>query len=100
MDCIFHYFYIDGKHAGKLGTGQSISTAVISGNHTISVKEPILFMPAYENGSLNFKAEPNKEYYIRYSKDFSGISFAGPVVTTTHSTTLQFTNKDYYLERK
>lgn len=94
------FFYIDGKEIGKLGTGQSIYTKITSGNHVITAKEPILFMPAYENGSLQFKVEPNKKYYIRYSKDFSGISIVGPTVVSTDSTTLQMANKEYFQKRK
>lgn len=66
------FFYINGKQIGKLGTGQSISTMVPAGRHVISIKEPFLFMPSYESATLEFVAEPNKEYYIRYSEDSSG----------------------------
>ena len=57
-------------------------------------------MPAYENGKLQFNVEPNKQYYIRYSKDFSGISIYGPSVVATGTTTLQMANKEYFQQKK
>ena len=94
------FFYIDGQHIGKLGTGQSVDTFVLAGEHTVSVKESILFMPGSESGHVKFKAEPNKEYYIRYSKDFSGIAMAGSTAVATGDSSLQMANKEFYLEKK
>jgi len=106
-DVVYHsldpeepFFYIDGKEVGTLGTGQSISTVVIPGNHTIVVKGPILFMPGFETGNLQFTAEPNKEYYIRYSEDFTGVLITSSTPVATGTSTLQMANKKYYLERK
>lgn len=94
------YFYIDDKEVAKLGTGQSTYTKVTPGKHIITAKEPILFMPAYENGRLEFNAEPNMKYYIRYSKDFSSINVYGPNVVASGTTSLQMANEEYFKQRK
>ena len=94
------FFYIDGAKIGKLGTGDAISINVLAGPHTISVKEPIMFVPAYESGSINFEAVANKEYFIRYSKEFSGIITGGTSVVTTDDSSIQMSDKSSYINRE
>ncbi len=95
------FFYIDGAKIGKLGTGDAISIDVLAGPHTISVKEPIMFMPAYESGSINFEAVASKEYFIRYSKEFSGIIVTGGTsVVTTDDSSIQMSDKSSYINRE
>ena len=94
------FFYLDGKKIGKLGTGQTISIDVLPGKHTITAKEPLMFMPSYESGKIEIVAEENKVYYVRYSKDFSGIIVSGNNVNATGKTSIQLANEEYYLQRK
>ena len=95
------YFYINGKEIGKLGTGEAKSIDVQPGNHTITVKEPIMFMPGYENGRVEIEVRENEEYYVRYSKDFSGVVVTGGTsTTTTGKTTIRLVDKEYFIARK
>lgn len=68
------YVYLDGEHIGNLGTGESVSRRVAAGSHTISMKNPILFMPAKSAGSIDLIMEAGKTYYIRYSYNASGLA--------------------------
>jgi len=81
------FIYVDGNRVGKLGNGQAISTTLKAGNHIVTVKDTFFFMPFTEVGKLQFNAELNKEYYIRYDDDGHG------------SLSFEFTNKIYYLKR-
>ena len=54
-------------------------------------------MPAFENGRLTFNVEANKNYFIRYSKDFSYISLDAHAIG---STTLQMSTEEYYIQKK
>jgi len=94
------FFYLDGKFLSTLGTGKSVVTQVLPGKHKITVKEPFMFMPAFENGEIEFEAKSNEKYYIRYSKDFTGIGVIGTTVATGSTTTLQFANEEYYSQKK
>jgi len=82
------FIYLDGKKIGKLGNGQVISTLIEVGNHIVTVKDSFFFMPFTEVRKLQFNAELNNEYYIRYNEDMDNpLSF-------------EFTNKIHYLKRK
>ena len=94
------YFYIDDRKVGTLGTGMALTTKVESGKHFISVREPILFMPAFESERLEHDFETGKEYFIRYSKDFSGIALIGSSATATGSSKLSVATKASFLARE
>jgi len=95
------FFYIDGMEFGNLGTGQAITIEVLAGKHVLTVKEPILFMPGYENGKIEIETVENKEYFVRYSKNLSDVIITGSTsAVVTGKTTIQLVNKKYYSERK
>ncbi len=94
------FFYIDGLLVGKLGTGQDITTKVVAGKHIITVRESLLFMPAYENGRVEGEFEAGKSYYLRYSKEFSGIDSVGSTLVATGSTNFSIADEGSYLLRQ
>lgn len=71
------FFYIDGQKVGQLGTGDSLSVPVAPGEHVVTVKESMLFMPTFEVGRIELNAGAGETYYIRYSMEFSGLSSNG-----------------------
>jgi len=91
------FFYIDGEQFAKLGTNSAITIKALPGKHTITVKEPFMFMPGYENARLEVNFEESKEYYIRYSKEASIIYGNGMI---TGESTIHIVNKEYYQQRK
>ena len=94
------FFYIDKQLITKLGTGQAKTIEVQAGEHRISVKEPIAFMPAYESDAFFYTFEGGKDYYIRYSKDFGSVSIYGSIVAVDGANSFAITTKDNYLNRK
>jgi hypothetical protein len=67
------YFYLNDEQIGSMGTGGTLYRQVPVGTYRISVRKPILFMPAYETGAISITAEAGKVYYIRYSLDPTGL---------------------------
>jgi len=94
------FFYLDGKLVGKLGTGNSVTIKVAPGEHTLSSKESILFMPGSESGKLKGKFEAGKKYYFRYSKEFANVIPIGTGFIMSDSTTLQPATKENFQEKK
>jgi len=94
------FFYIDGKLVGKLGTGMSVTTKVESGKHIVTVREPFLFMPSYESERFEYDFKAGENYYLRYSKDFSGVSIVGGSAFATGSSMFSLSNEASYRERK
>ena len=94
------FFYINKKLVAKLGTGQAKTIEVQAGEHRISVKEPIAFMPAYESDAFSYTFEGGKDYYIRYSKEFGGVSVYGSIVAVDGTNSFAITTKENYINRK
>jgi len=94
------FFYIDGKFVGKMGTGDSISIKVEPGNHIISVKDSIFFMPSTEKGNIGLKVDEKQNYYIRYSKEMTGTMFTVNGATTFDRTTFMVVNKNMFEKRE
>lgn len=90
------YFYIDGKKVALLGTGDFVTTIIEPGDHVLSVKQPILFMPAFESDTLNFTAEAGKTYYIRYSNDFAGVEVTGNSAVVYGNSSLGMANEKMF----
>lgn len=94
------FFYIDGKEVASLGTGESISIKVLSGQRIITVKEPFLFYPSYVNGRLKLEIKSKKEYFIRYSKDLIVPLWASTLPVMVSKETLVKVKKKHYLKRE
>jgi hypothetical protein len=67
------YVYLNGQHIGNLGTGDVISLRVPPGEHKVSMRQMVLFSPAWEIGTVPVTMETGKVYYVRYSYDMTGI---------------------------
>src|SRR5437773_2605580 len=67
------FVYVDAKEVGKLGVGQDLNLKLTAGEHRFSIREPVLFQPAYESKSLTVTIREGVTYYLRYSKEMSGI---------------------------
>lgn len=96
------FFYLDGMLVGKLGTGDTISFRVTPGEHFISVKEPIMFMPGGVSGIVKGDFKIGETYFFRYSKEVSDVIVIPiPMGVITHdSTTLQRSTEKGFRERK
>lgn len=94
------YIYLDEKVIASLRTGQANSVKIPEGKYRLSVRQPILFMPAYESDSFEYNFESGKDYYIRYSMDFGGFAPTGNSVTVTGTSNFSMgTKEDYELRR-
>jgi len=85
---------------GQLGTGMDVTTKVTAGRHVITVRESILFMPGGESGRIEYEFEGGKTYYLRYSKEFSGVTTTGSTTVVTGSSNFSVADESSYLERK
>lgn len=94
------YIYIGDKVIAKLGTGQFKEILIPSGDHRLSVRQPIMFMPGEESDSFEFNFEPGKTYYLRYNFGFNDATFIGGTIAMTGTSDFHLTTKDNYLARK
>ena len=77
------FLYVNGQQVGKLAVGGALEVRLPVGEHALSMKEPVLFMPAFESHKRALKADPGKTYYVRYSREAGGVvSTAGGVQFT------------------
>lgn len=67
------FVYLDDQHIGNLGTGDVITRQVKSGPHHLTMRHPVMFMPAWQIGALDLDLLPGKTYYVRYSYDMAGM---------------------------
>ena len=91
---------LDDKLVGKLGTGSSVTFNVKPGEHTLSSKESILFMPGRESGKLKGVFDVGKKYYFRYSKEYANVVPTGTGYVMSDSTTLQPATEEGFKEKK
>ena len=77
------FVYVNDQQVGKLRVDGAIDVKVPAGQHIVAIKEPIAFMPAYESHRLTITAEAGKTYFVRYSREASGVTTGGHVTATT-----------------
>lgn len=94
------FLYVGEGKVGRLAIGQSHCLRLPPGKHTISVKEPILFMPSYTSGRVEVEVTGDTPIYVRYSKEFSGVVAAGSSTTVTGSSNLQPVSEDQWRARQ
>ena len=94
------FFYLDDKFIGKLGTGDYISFNVAPGEHSLSTKNSILFMPGSENGRVKGQFKSGETYYFRYSKEYVNVVPTGTGFIMSDSTTLQPASKTGFDQRR
>ena len=94
------FIYLDDKMVAKLGTGMAKVIRIRAGQHKMSVRQPILFMPSFESDSFEYYFEAGKDYYIRYSMEFAGGTVVGNIVSIHGSSSFALTTKENYESRK
>jgi hypothetical protein len=87
------YTYLDDKVIAKLRTGMQKIVKVKPGRYTVSVRQPMLFMPGLESESFTHTFVAGEDYYVRY--DLSNILY-GPHTQTS----LSLTSKENFLNKK
>lgn len=58
--------YIDDKIVGQLIPGGHVEALVAPGEHIITIKEPVLYLPVKESGRLKINFESQENYFLRY----------------------------------
>lgn len=94
------FFYLDNNLVGKLGTGDYVSFKVSPGEHSLTSKESILFVPSKESGNVKGLFKAKEIYYFRYSKEHKNTISTGTGFFMTDSTTLQPVTESDFNERK
>ncbi|GAA6170314.1 hypothetical protein NBRC116591_41290 [Sessilibacter corallicola] len=90
------FIYLDDKVAAKLRVGESKVIQVRPGKYRFSVREPFLFMPGYESGSFTHEFRAGETYYVRYSKNFGGVSGTANSPAVVGNTKFGLTTKENY----
>ncbi len=93
------FFYLDDKLVAKLGTGSFVTFLVSPGQHTLTSKESILFVPSSESGKIAGTFEAGKEYYFRYSKEFSNIVSYGVGFTISDKSSLTLATEQQFINK-
>jgi hypothetical protein len=68
------FLYIDDKEVGTLSIGGALQLNLKPGSYRLSMREPILFMPAYESRAVSLDVKAGEAYYVRYAREFGGVS--------------------------
>jgi len=87
------FFYIDDEYIGILRKGSNRTIYVKAGAHSITIKQSTLFVATHETDRIQFTADPNRNYYIRYGKRFSAMSIGKPTTIVNDSPRLHI---DHY----
>lgn len=87
------YMFVNDLNVGTISIGQTICLNLGPGRYQISVKEPILFMPAFTAGSVVVEVTEGSTQYVRYSKELGGIIPTGVGVGVTSKKKLEIVSK-------
>ncbi|MBN8446149.1 MAG: DUF2846 domain-containing protein [Gammaproteobacteria bacterium] len=93
------FFYLNNKLVGNLGTGSFVTFYVKPGQHVLTSKESILFMPSNESGKISGQFEAGKTYYFRYSKDFVSVTGLGSGFVMSDSSSLTIATEQQFLDK-
>lgn len=87
------YVFVNDLNVGTISIGQTYCLNLGPGRYQISVKEPILFMPAFTAGSVVVEVTEGSTQYVRYSKEFGGLIPTGAGVGVTSNKKLEVVSK-------
>ena len=94
------FLYVGEEKIGRLAIGKSHCLHLPPGTHTISVKEPILFMPSYTSGRVEVKITGTAPIYVRYGREFAGIATAGSNTIAMANSSLQLVSENQWRARQ
>jgi hypothetical protein len=77
------FIYVGEEQVGQLGVGDTLCLRLPAGRYIVSVRESVLFMPAYPSGKVEIEVTADSVHYVRYAKNMGGVIGmpSGPVVT-------------------
>ena len=87
------YVFVNDLRVDTLSIGQTYCLNLAPGKYQISVKEPILFMPALTAGTVVVEVTAGSTQYVRYSKEFGGVIPTGAGVGVTSTKKLDIVSK-------
>lgn len=93
------FVYVGEQRIGTLRTGAFYCLRMAEGKYTVSIKEPILFMPSYTSGTLDIQVSASSPVYIRYSKEFAGVAQAGANTVPTSESRLGLATEEQWRKR-
>ena len=94
------FIYLNELQVGKLGVASTFCLKLQPGKYQISTKESILFMPSTTSGSLTIEPKKGETIYIRYGKEFAGLTSAGSTPVINSNTNLNVVNKELWETRR
>lgn len=93
------YVFVNELNVGTISIGETYCLNLGPGRYQISVKEPILFMPAFLAGSVVVEVSEGSTQYVRYSKEFGGIMSTGAGNAVTSKKKLDIVSKQAWEDR-
>lgn len=77
------FIYVGDEQVGKVGVGDALCLRLPAGKYTLSVRESVLFMPAWSSGKLEIEVTSDSTHYVRYATNLGWVAPTpgGPVVT-------------------
>jgi hypothetical protein len=91
------FIYIGDEQAGTLGVGESQCLRLAPGKYMLSIRQPMLFMPGITSDRLDFEVKDDQPMYIRYAKEFAGVSGTGNMQSTSR---LQIASEEEWRQRR
>ena len=90
------YIYLNGKVIARLGVGQAKSVKIPAGRYSLTVREPVLFMPGPQTAAAIIEVAAGEVYYLRYDKSLQGLGKAGTGLVLLESNGFQLVTKANY----
>lgn len=90
------YLYVNEEKIGRLSIGESVCLHLPSGKYSISIKEPLLFMPTFTSGRIEVEIPASSLVYLRYSKEFAGVITTGSNTVVTGNSKLQVATEEQW----
>jgi hypothetical protein len=94
------FVYLNELQVGKLGVASTFCLKLQPGKYQISTKESILFMPTTTSGSITIDPKKGETIYIRYGKEFAGLTPFGSTPVINSNTNLNVVNKELWETRR
>lgn len=93
------YVYVNDLKVDTLSIGETYCLNLAPGKYQVSVKEPLLFMPVFDAGSLIIDVKEGTTQYVRYSKEFGSLIPTPLGVTVTSDKKLELVAKSAWVGR-
>ena len=94
------YVYADEQKVSRLGVGKTVCLKLIPGKHTVSMREPLVFMPGPTSGSIELEVIEGQTIYLRYAKELAGVTVTGAGAVLNSRNSLRLATQEEWKARQ